>query len=114
MRAWFWTLVLAVLAVALALVLREHAGNIVLVVPPWRIEMSLALAVVLALALVLVVHWLLRLVTWFVRAAGRAQMRAIPPCSNRPGATSCKGRPGAPKKPWLSFWRAPRPRNARS
>jgi len=73
MRAWFWTLLLAALAVALAFVLREHAGNILIVVPPWRIEMSLALAVVLGVALILVVYGLLRMVAWLVRAPARVR-----------------------------------------
>ena len=37
MRTWFWTLLLAVVAVALAVVLRSHSGNVLLLVWPWRI-----------------------------------------------------------------------------
>ena len=40
MRTWFWTLPLAVVAVALAVVLRSHSGNVLLLVWPWRIGMS--------------------------------------------------------------------------
>ncbi|MGA0585307.1 MAG: heme biosynthesis HemY N-terminal domain-containing protein, partial [Castellaniella sp.] len=64
MRSWIWTLILFAAAVALALVLRDHGGNVLIVAQPWRIELSLSLAVVLALAAFLALHWLLRAVNW--------------------------------------------------
>lgn len=64
MRAWFWTIFVFVAAVALALVLREHNGNVLIAVPPWRIELSLTLAVLLLLALFLIFHVVLRVFAW--------------------------------------------------
>ncbi len=74
MRSWFWTLILLVAAVALALVLREHGGNVLIVAHPWRIELSLSLAVVLLLAGFVALHWLLRCAGWL--GAGPERFRA--------------------------------------
>src|SRR5690606_24399799 len=64
MRAWFWTLVVFVAAVGLALVLREHSGNVLIVAQPWRIELSLTLAILLALALFVILYIILRVLAW--------------------------------------------------
>ncbi|HZH57723.1 heme biosynthesis HemY N-terminal domain-containing protein [Yanghanlia caeni] len=64
MRTWFWTLVVFVAAVALALVLRDHSGNVVIVAQPWRIELSLTLAVLLLVATFVILHFLLRVFYW--------------------------------------------------
>lgn len=64
MRAWFWTIFVFIAAVALALVLREHNGNVLIAVPPWRIELSLTLAVLLLLALFVIFHVVLRVFGW--------------------------------------------------
>lgn len=74
MRTWFWTLLLAVVAVALAVVLRAHAGNVVLLVAPWRIELSLTLAVLLILALFVALYVGLRMLAWLLAIPDR--MRA--------------------------------------
>ena len=71
MRSWIWTLILFAAAVALALVLRDHGGNVLIVAQPWRIEMSLTLAVVLALLAFLVLHWVLRAIHWLGSSPGR-------------------------------------------
>ncbi|MGB3275208.1 MAG: heme biosynthesis HemY N-terminal domain-containing protein [Castellaniella sp.] len=71
MRSWIWTLILFAAAVALALVLREHGGNVLIVAQPWRIELSLSLAVVLALVAFLALHWLLRALNWLGTSPGR-------------------------------------------
>jgi len=60
MRALFSLLLLAALAVGLAVAARYNEGYLLLVVPPWRIELSLNLFVLLLLATVLVVHLVLR------------------------------------------------------
>lgn len=49
MRTWFWTLVVLALAVALGVLLKEHSGNVLIVAQPWRIELSLTLAVLLSI-----------------------------------------------------------------
>lgn len=50
MRLVFWLILLIALVVAFALVLRADHGYVLIVFPPWRVEMSLALGVVLLLA----------------------------------------------------------------
>src|SRR5690554_6036764 len=64
MRAWFWTLVVLAAAVGLALVLRDHSGNVLIVAQPWRIELSLTLAILLAIALFVILYITLRVIAW--------------------------------------------------
>ncbi|NYT83455.1 heme biosynthesis protein HemY [Alcaligenaceae bacterium] len=64
MKTWFWTLLVFVAAVALALVLREHSGNVLIVAQPYRIELSLTLAVLLLLASFLILYIVLRVLAW--------------------------------------------------
>jgi HemY protein len=71
MRTWFWTLLVFVLAVGLALVLHEHSGNVLILVQPWRIELSLTLAVLLLLAGFLVLYVVLRVLAWVLSSPDR-------------------------------------------
>jgi HemY protein len=64
-RLLFWGLLLALLAVALALLGRLVDGVVLLLVPPWRIELSLFLFLCLAGALVVSSFWL----AWLVQRA---------------------------------------------
>ena len=64
MRTWFWTIAVFAAAVALALVLRDHSGNVVIVAQPWRIELSLTLAVLLLIAFFCLFHFILRVFSW--------------------------------------------------
>lgn len=64
MRTWFWTLVVFIAAVSLALVLREHSGNVVIVAQPWRIELSLTLAVLLLIGGFALLYLVLRVFAW--------------------------------------------------
>jgi len=64
MRAWFWTLLVFVGAVALALLLREHGGNVLIIAQPWRIELSITLAVLLILASFIILYMILRVFAW--------------------------------------------------
>lgn len=73
MRTWFWTLLLAVVAVALAVVLRSHSGNVLLLVWPWRIEMSLTLAVLLIVATFIILYVGLRLLAWLLAIPDRVR-----------------------------------------
>ncbi|WP_025140301.1 heme biosynthesis HemY N-terminal domain-containing protein [Achromobacter sp. DH1f] len=73
MRTWFWTLLLAVIAVALAVVLRSHSGNVLLLVWPWRISMSLTLAVLLIVAAFVVLYIGLRLLAWLLAIPDRVR-----------------------------------------
>ena len=49
MRAVLWMLLLAAIAVGVAVAARYNEGYVLLVLPPWRAELSLNLLVVLAL-----------------------------------------------------------------
>lgn len=64
MRAWSWTLILVVAAVGLAVAARDYAGNIALLIPPYRIEVSLVFAVVFLLVLFASLYALLRALAW--------------------------------------------------
>ena len=74
MRTWLWIFLVFVLAVGLGLVLREHSGNVLIVAQPWRIELSLTLAVLLLIAGFFVLYVIIRLLGWLV--AGPARFRA--------------------------------------
>ncbi len=64
MRTWLWTLLLLGVAVALAVAAQDHAGNVVVLLPPYRIEMSLAFAVTAIVLLFILLHVILRLTGW--------------------------------------------------
>lgn len=71
MRTWFWSLFVLVVAVVLALLLREHGGNVLIVAQPWRIELSLALAVVLLIFGFVLTYWIVRSIGWLGGSRGR-------------------------------------------
>lgn len=60
MRSLFWLLTLAALATGVALLGRVSDGYVLLVVPPWRVDLSLNLFVVLQLLVLVAVYLLLR------------------------------------------------------
>ena len=60
MRQLIWFIVIAALATVAAMFLRHDAGYVVVVTPPYRIEISLTLAVAGIVVAFLVVHALLR------------------------------------------------------
>jgi HemY protein len=62
MRGLIWFLGLLALAVGLALAARYNEGYVLLVLPPWRVELSLNLLIVLLLACFAVVYLMLRAV----------------------------------------------------
>ena len=64
MKSWIWSLIVLAAAVGLALLLREHSGNVLIVAQPWRIELSLTLAVLLVLASFIILYCLLRVLAW--------------------------------------------------
>jgi HemY protein len=63
MRAVFWLLLLAALAVGLALAARYNEGYVLLVLPPWRAEVSLNLFLLLGAAGFFVLYLLARAVS---------------------------------------------------
>lgn len=62
-RILFWFLLLAVLAIGLALAASYNAGYVLLVLPPWRVELSLNFFLLLAFAGFILVYLLARLVS---------------------------------------------------
>lgn len=61
MRAAFWLLALFALAVAITLIARLDQGYVVVVFPPWRLELSFLLTVVLLVGGFVLVTFLLHL-----------------------------------------------------
>ena len=67
MRALFWVLLLAALAVAITLAARYNAGYVLLVLHPYRIELSLSFLIALMLLGFAALYALVRVVTHTVR-----------------------------------------------
>ena len=67
MRTLLWLLTLAALAVGLSLAARYNDGYALLVLPPWRLELSLNLLLVLLAIAFVVTHTILRLISAMVR-----------------------------------------------
>ncbi|MEN9355917.1 MAG: hypothetical protein RL695_88, partial [Pseudomonadota bacterium] len=63
MRTLLWLLTLAALAVGLALAARYNDGYVLLVLTPWRVELSLNLLILLQLIGFAVLYLFIRLVT---------------------------------------------------
>jgi len=61
MRAAFWLLALFALAVALTLAARLDQGYVIVVYPPWRMELSFMLALALLAGLIVLAYAALRL-----------------------------------------------------
>ncbi|MGE4124554.1 MAG: heme biosynthesis HemY N-terminal domain-containing protein [Pusillimonas sp.] len=71
MRTWFWTLVVLALAVGLGVVLKEHSGNVLIVAQPWRIELSLTLAVLLLVATFVILYVVIRVLAFITSGPDR-------------------------------------------
>jgi len=67
MRQLFWFIVIAALATVAAMFLRHDAGYVVVVTPPYRIEISLTLAVAGIAVAFLVLYGLFRMVSHLLR-----------------------------------------------
>jgi len=74
MRAAMWLLALFALAVAFTLLARFDQGYVIVVFPPWRIELSFMLALLLLSGLAIFVYALLRLARIALNLSG--DMRA--------------------------------------
>ncbi len=70
MRALFWLLTLAALAVGLALAARYNEGYVLLVMPPWRAEMSLNFFLLLAALGFSLTYLLVRMVSHMLALPG--------------------------------------------
>ena len=88
MRAAFWLLALFALAVALTLAARVDDGYVIVVYPPWRMELSFMLALMLLLGIIALAYALVRLGQtalrlpddvrdWHARRRGGAADRAL-------------------------------------
>ena len=73
MRWLFWTIVLAAGAVALTLLARVSEGFVLIAVPPWRVELSLNLAIALGVAVIVAGYLLLRAIAVTVSMPGRVR-----------------------------------------
>ena len=67
MQGLVWFLVVAALAVGLGLIARASDGYLLIVAPPYRVELSLALAVILVVAAFALLYSVLRLVVHTLR-----------------------------------------------
>jgi HemY protein len=72
-KGLFWLLMLFAAAVAVALGARLNDGYVLLVLPPYRTEISLNLFVVALLGLIVLLHLLLRSITAMMSLPGRAR-----------------------------------------
>lgn len=70
MRIAFWLLLIFALAVVFALAASVDQGYVIIVYPPWRMEMSFLLALALALALFLLGYTVVRLLRVALRLPG--------------------------------------------
>lgn len=71
MRTWLWMLALLTAAVVLAVVLRENTGHVLILVNDWRLQVSLAFAVVSLLVFFGLLYLALRLTSWFTAIPDR-------------------------------------------
>lgn len=74
MRAALWLLALFALAVAVTLIAQLDQGYVIVVYPPWRMELSFMLALLLLIALLISAYIVLRLVGIALNLSG--DMRA--------------------------------------
>ncbi|MEO8007311.1 MAG: heme biosynthesis HemY N-terminal domain-containing protein, partial [Betaproteobacteria bacterium] len=75
MRALLWVLGLFAVAVALVIAARYNNGYVLLVLPPWRAEISFNLAILLALSVVFIAYVLVR--TIIITATMPSRVRAF-------------------------------------
>lgn len=71
MKTWIWTCIVFVAAVALALVLRDHNGNVLIVAPPWHVSFSITFGVIALIAGFFGFYALLRLLSWLTGSPER-------------------------------------------
>lgn len=71
MRRLFWIVLTIALAVAVALVIQRFPGNVLVVVDQWRIQVSLAFAILALLAIFASAYVSIRLVVWLTDLPSR-------------------------------------------
>lgn len=73
MRTWFWTILLFTLAVALALLIDRHPGNVVVVVDQVSVQVSLAFAVLTLVFSFVALYVCLRVLIWVTQIPARVR-----------------------------------------
>jgi HemY protein len=71
MRTWFWTVLLVSLAVLVALVIHRFPGNVLIVVDQWRVQVSLAFAILFVVASFAGIYLFIRMLTWLANMPER-------------------------------------------
>lgn len=71
MKTWIWTFIVFVAAVALALVLRDHSGNVLIVAPPWHLSFSITFGVIALFVVFFAFYALLRFISWLTGSPER-------------------------------------------
>lgn len=71
MRRLFWIVLTIALAVAVALVIQRFPGNVLVVVDQWRLQVSLAFAILALIGSFVMVYLLIRLVVWLIELPSR-------------------------------------------
>jgi len=71
MRTWFWTVLLVTMAVVVAFVIHRFPGNVLIVVDQWRVQVSLAFAILLVIASFAGLYFLIRVLTWLAQMPER-------------------------------------------
>ena len=71
MRTWFWTVVTVCLAVFVAFAIHRFPGNVLIVVDQWRVQVSLAFAILMTIAGFVAVYVLIRVLTWLSQMPDR-------------------------------------------
>ncbi|MCD8494445.1 MAG: hypothetical protein LRY23_01295 [Burkholderiaceae bacterium] len=71
MRTWFWSVLLVTLAVVVAFAIHRFPGNVLIVVDQWRVQVSLAFAILLVIASFAGLYFLIRVLTWLAQMPER-------------------------------------------
>ena len=71
MKTWFWTVLTITLAVFVAFVIHRFPGNVLIVVDQWRVQVSLAFAIVLVLLAFVALYALIRVLVWLAQMPER-------------------------------------------
>jgi HemY protein len=71
MKTWFWTILTITLAVLAAYVIHRFPGNVLVVVDQWRVQVSLAFAILALLLIFAASYFLIRVLVWLTQMPER-------------------------------------------
>ena len=71
MKTWFWTVFTITLAVLAAYVIHRYPGNVLIVVDQWRLQVSLAFAILMLLLIFAASYFFIRILAWLTRMPER-------------------------------------------